>query len=165
MDRLILLRHGEAVRDSQSGEDFDRALAPKGAKEAAATGHVLADLGLVPDLALASGALRTRETWVAVAPHFPQARVRFDDDLYLAEAGTIRRIAETAGAGCSGLMVVGHNPGLQELALALLIEGGGASSAIEKMRLGFPTGAAAVFLIDANGRAIHDGLFYPRDRR
>jgi len=165
MDRLILLRHGEAERDSATGEDFDRPLAPRGQKESAATGEALAELGLVPDLALASGALRTRETWMAVAPAFPKARVKFDDKLYLAEAVAIRRAAEAAGQGCGALMVIGHNPGLQELALGLLIEGGGPQSAVARVRTGLPTGAAAVFLIDAKGRPSYDGLFYPRDRR
>jgi phosphohistidine phosphatase len=165
MDRLILLRHGEAERDSQTGEDFDRPLAKHGRKESAATGEALADLGLIPDLTLVSGALRTRETWMAVAPAFPKSRVKFDDNLYLAEAGVIRRIAEAAGEGCGALMVIGHNPGLQELALALLIEGGAPPSAIGRVRTGLPTGAAAVFLIDPNGRPAYDGLFYPRDRR
>jgi phosphohistidine phosphatase len=165
MDRLILLRHGEAERDSQTGEDFDRPLAARGQKESAATGEALAELGLAPDLAIASGALRTRETWMSVAPAFPKARVRFDDNLYLAEADLIHRTAEAAGQGCGALMIIGHNPGLQELALALLIEGAGPQSAIDRVRAGLPTGAAAVFLIDTNGRPSYDGLFYPRDRR
>jgi phosphohistidine phosphatase len=165
MDRLILLRHGEAERDSQSGEDFDRALATKGREESAATGRALAEMGLIPDLVIASAALRTRETWLSVAPAFPRAKVRFEDELYLAEAETIRRIADAAGEGCGAVMVVGHNPGLQELALALLIEGAAAPGAVAKARNGFPTGGAAVFLIDANGRPAYDGLFYPRDRR
>jgi phosphohistidine phosphatase len=165
MDRLILLRHGEAERDSQSGEDFDRALATKGREETAATGRVLAEMGLIPDLVVASGAVRTRETWLSVAPSFPKAKVRFDDDLYLAEAETIRRGAGTAGEGCGTLMIVGHNPGLQELALALLIEGAAAQGAVAKAHSGFPTGGAAVFLFDANGRPADAGLFSPRDRR
>ena len=165
MDRLILLRHGEAERDSQTGDDFDRPLAPRGQTESAATGEALAELGLVPDLAIASGALRTRETWMSVAPAFPKARVKFDDNLYLAEAELIRRVAEAAGQGCGALLIIGHNPGLQELALALLIEGAAPQSAVAKVRAGLPTGAAAVFLIDANGRPAYDGLFYPRDRR
>ena len=165
LDRLILLRHGEAERDSQTGEDFDRPLAARGRKESAATGEALAELGLVPDLALASGALRTRETWMAVAPAFPKARVKFDDNLYLAEADLVRRTAAAAGQGVEAVLVIGHNPGLQELALALLIEGAAPQSAVARMRAGFPTGGAAVFLIDANGRPAYDGLFYPRDRR
>ena len=133
--------------------------------KSAATGEALAELGLVPDLAIASGALRTRETWMSVAPAFLKARVKFDDNLYLAEAELIRRVAEAAGQGCGALLIIGHNPGLQELALALLIEGAAPQSAVAKVRAGLPTGAAAVFLIDANGRPAYDGLFYPRDRR
>ncbi|HEX5378832.1 MAG TPA: histidine phosphatase family protein [Phenylobacterium sp.] len=165
MDRLILLRHGDAERDSPSGDDFDRRLSERGREEASRMGETLAELGLIPDLALASAAARTRETWAALSPAFPNARATFDDSLYLAEPELVRRAAEQAGATCGALMVVGHNPGLQDLALTLLIEGGAAASAVERVRSGFPTGAAAVFLIDAHGRPAYDGLFYPRDRR
>jgi phosphohistidine phosphatase len=165
MDRLILLRHGEAERDSATGEDYDRPLAKRGRKESASAGEALADLGLIPDLALVSGALRARETWMAAAPAFPKARVKFEDRLYLAEPEVVRRLAEAAGEGVGAVMVVGHNPGLHELVMALLIEGGGPPSAISRAQGGFPTGAAAVFLIGPSGRPAHDGLFYPRDRR
>lgn len=165
MQRLILFRHGEAERDSESGEDFDRRLAPGGRDESERVGRALADMGLSPDLVLASAAVRTRETWAALAASFPKARAKFEDDLYLAEPDRVRRLAETAGEACGTLMVVGHNPGLQELALSLLIEGGAASSQIGRVQARFPTGAAAVFLIDANGRPALDGLFYPKDHR
>ena len=165
MQRLILFRHGEAERDSESGEDFDRRLSPDGRDESERVGRALADLGFAPDLVLASAAVRTRETWAALASAFPKARARFEDDLYLAEPDRVRRSAETAGEDCGTVMVVGHNPGLQELALALLIEGGAPTSQIGRVQARFPTGAAAVFLIDANGRAALDGLFYPTDHR
>ena len=77
----------------------------------------------------------------------------------------MREAADKAGEGCDALIVVGHNPGLQELALALLIENGAAASQIGKVQSRFPTGSAAVFLIDANGRATLDGLFFPKDLR
>jgi phosphohistidine phosphatase len=165
MDRLILLRHGDAERDSETGDDFDRCLSDRGREEAARMGETLADMGLVPDLALASAAARTRETWAALSPAFPKAEARFEDELYLAEPERVRQVIDAARGACRTLMVVGHNPGLQDLALALLIEAGGASSSIDRVRMGFPTGAAAVFLIDANGRPADDGVFFPRDRR
>lgn len=165
MQRLILLRHGDAERDSETGDDFDRRLSDRGREESARMGETLADLGLVPDLALVSAAVRTRETWAALADAFPKARARFEDDLYLAEPERVRQAIDLASDICPTLMVVGHNPGLQELALALLIEGGGAHQAIDRVRSGFPTAAAAVFLIDANGRPAYDGVFFPRDRR
>lgn len=161
MERLILFRHGKAQPDSASGDDFDRRLAPRGLRESAAMGASLADLGMRPDVALVSPAARTRETWSAAQAAFPDALVRFEDDLYHAEAGAIRRVAEIAGARSATVMVVGHNPGLQELAVALLIEGAAPPSLVAQAQRKFPPAAAAVFIIDDNGRPAFDGLFYP----
>ena len=58
-------------------------------------------------------------------------------------------------------MVVGHNPGLQELTIAMLIEGGAPSGLIGRAQRNFPTAAAAIFLIDGTGRPHYDGLFFP----
>ena len=112
MDRLILFRHGKAEAESASGEDFDRRLAPRGVRESAQTGATLADLGLRPDLVLASPSARTRETWAAAEPNFPNAKAQFDPHLYHADSGAIRHAAERAGKGVGTVMVVGHNPGL-----------------------------------------------------
>jgi phosphohistidine phosphatase len=161
MDRLILFRHGKAEPESESGEDFDRRLAARGVRESAAMGETLADLGLRPDLALVSPAARTRETWAAAEGAFPKARARCEDELYHADSATIRRTIERAGAGASTVMVVGHNPGLQELAVRLLMEGSAPASLIARAQRRFPTAAAAVFLIDDNGRPSFDGLFFP----
>jgi len=161
MDRLILFRHGKAEPDSASGDDFDRRLEPRGVRESAAMGESLADLGMRPDLALVSAATRTRETWAAAETVFPGAEVRFEKDLYLADAGSIRQAAERAGRGRGTVMVVGHNPGLQELAVDLLTEGQAPPALIARAARNFPPGAAAVFLIDGKGRPAFDGLFYP----
>ena len=165
MDRLILLRHGDAERDSESGDDFDRRLSDRGREESARMGETLAELGLVPDLVLASAAARTRETWTALSAAIPAARVKFVDELYLAEPERVRRAIDEACDRCGVLMVVGHNPGLQDLALGLLIEGSAQASAIDRVGNGFPTAAAAVFLFDGHGSPAYDGLFFPRDRR
>lgn len=165
MDRLILLRHGDAERDADSGDDFDRALSRVGHEESAGAGQALAELGLIPDLALVSGAVRTRETWTELAPSFPSARARFEDTLYLADTEIITAALGQAAPTTKTLMVVAHNPGLQDLALRLLIQGGAPPSAIQRVRTAFPTGGAAVFLFDGAGRPAYDGLFYPRDRR
>ena len=117
MDRLILMRHGKAERDSKSGEDFDRKLTDRGVRESAAMAANLADLGLVPDIALVSAAQRTRETWAAAQGAFPTCAARFERMLYLAEERLVRELAEAAGQSSRTVMVVGHNPGLQELAM------------------------------------------------
>ena len=162
MHRLILLRHGEAERESASGDDFDRRLAPRGQRESSAMGATLADLGLTPDVALVSSSARTRDTWAAVEPCFPKARAVFEDALYHAEAPVVRDAAEQALREANIVMVVGHNPGLQELVVGLLREGHCDPGLVARAQRQFPTAAAAVFLIDDNGRPAYDGLFLPK---
>jgi phosphohistidine phosphatase len=161
MDRLILFRHGKAEAESPSGEDFDRRLAVRGVEESALMAAHLADLGFTPDLVLVSPAARTRETWAAAEPHFPQARAQFDRELYHADSGAIRHAAARAGATVRTVMVIGHNPGLQELAVRLLTEGHSPASLVSRATRQFPTAAAAVFLFDDEGRPAFDGLFFP----
>jgi len=161
MDRLILFRHGKAEAGSASGDDFDRPLAPRGARECAEMAAVLADLGLKPDAVLVSPAARTRESWAAAEACFPDAQVSVDDALYHADSLGIRDAAQRAGQGVGTVMVVGHNPGLQELAVRLLQEGAAPPSLTHRAQREFPTAAAAVFLFDAAGRPAYDGLFFP----
>jgi len=159
MDRLILLRHAKAESEAPSGDDFDRPLAARGHREAQAVGVQLAALGLKPDIALVSPALRTRETWELVEETTPADVVRFDPALYNAEALAIRRLAENAGEGT--VIVVAHNPGLQELAVRLLRDGAAPAEFLTRAQRHFPPGAVAVFDIDAAGRPVADRLFYP----
>ena len=161
MDRLILFRHGKAEPESASGEDFDRCLAPRGHRESAEMGAHLADLGFLPDIVLVSPAMRTRETWAAIEPSLPKARAQFDDELYHADSGAVRQAAVHAGVRVRTVMVVGHNPGLQELTVQLLTEGSAPPSLIARATREFPTAATAVFLFDDNGRPQFDGLFFP----
>ncbi len=161
MDRLILFRHGKAEPESASGEDFDRKLAPRGSRESAEMGAQLADLGFLPDVVLMSPAARTRETWAAMEASFPKAKAQVEEELYHADSGSVRREAERAGEDVATVMIVGHNPGLQELAVQLLTEGSSPSSLIIRAARQFPTAAAAVFLFDSNGRPAFDGLFFP----
>jgi len=161
MDRLILFRHGKAEAESASGDDFDRRLARRGVEESGETAAKLADMGLVPDVALVSTAARTRETWAAAEPHFPNARASFDPDLYHADSEAVRYAAIKAGTGARTVLVVGHNPGLQELTVRLLHEGSAPPSLIARASRQFPTAAAAVFLFDSEGRPSFDGLFFP----
>ncbi|KRB43176.1 MAG: histidine phosphatase family protein [Pseudomonadota bacterium] len=162
MDRLILLRHGKAERDSASGDDFDRKLTERGVRESAAMAATLADLGLIPDVVLVSPAARTRGTWAAAQGAFPQAASRIEQSLYHAEERVVRQLAEGAGQSSKAVMIVGHNPGLQELTIRLLAEGSAPSTLMARAHANFPTASAAVFLFDAAGRPSYDGLFYPK---
>lgn len=161
MDRLILLRHGKAESDSDSGDDFDRPLAPRGIRESADMGARLADMGFQPQVALVSPAARAKGTWEAAQAAFPGTETRFLDHLYHADSETIRRAAQDAGRDAATVMMVGHNPGMQELAVRLLQEGSAPAGLVAKAQRNFPTAAAAVFLFDSNGRPHFDGLFFP----
>lgn len=161
MNRLILLRHAKAEAEAASGDDFDRPLSARGRREAQAVAEQLAGLGFRLDVAVVSPALRTRETWEALNAVMPGGEIRFERALYNAEAGAIRRLAEQAGETAGTVVVIGHNPGLQELTVRLLIEAGGPQSFLARASRSFPPAAAAVFDIDDAGRATADGLFYP----
>ncbi|MDB5444876.1 MAG: sixA [Phenylobacterium sp.] len=161
MDRLILFRHAKAETDAPSGDDFDRPLAARGRREAHEMAEQLAALGFRPGLAVVSPALRTRETWEALNEALPGGAVRFERELYNADAGAIRKLAERAGEGQGTVIVVGHNPGLQELALRLLLEADAPAAFLARVQRAFPPAAAAVFRIDDAGRPSADGLFYP----
>ncbi|MDP1643757.1 MAG: histidine phosphatase family protein [Phenylobacterium sp.] len=161
MQRLILLRHGKAERESMSGDDHARRLTPRGRRDALEAGQRLVDMGFVPDLALVSDAARTRETWESLRPVCEACQVRIDPSLYHAEAQTVLDRVREAADGAETVLVIGHNPGLHELVLRLLIEGGASGDLLNTARSRFPTSAAAVFLFNGQGRPVYDGLMMP----
>ncbi|HEV2081358.1 MAG TPA: histidine phosphatase family protein [Brevundimonas sp.] len=163
MNRLILMRHAKAERDSASGRDVDRPLSARGVTDAGLVARALAQRGVRPDVALVSSAERTRQTWDAAHDAFGDVDVVIEAGLYDASAAALRRAVEAQEdrAGC--LAVIAHNPGVHQLAVELLIEGAASPAAIERFATGFPTGAAAVFAVDANGRASLELFLRPRD--
>jgi phosphohistidine phosphatase len=163
MQRLILLRHAKAERTAPSGDDFDRALSERGKRDARLMGHVLAERGIVPTAAWVSPARRTRETWAETELAFGAVEAKFPDDLYHATAGLMRRLIEADESNDGTVIVVGHNPGLHQLAVDLLVEGAASASAITHMRSRFPTATAVVFEFDVAGRPSFDGLYLAAD--
>jgi phosphohistidine phosphatase len=139
--RLLLLRHAKSSWDDADLPDRERPLSDRGRKAAAKIGRHLREQADPPDLILCSPARRTRETLERL--ELGDTRAAFDERLYgaageeLLEA--IRQVDETAGT----LLVIAHDPGLQDLAtdLAGADEGEGAS----RVRAKFPTAALAVF--------------------
>lgn len=163
MERIILMRHAKAERRSESGEDFDRRLEPRGEADAQLMGSVMAEAGFVPTRALVSAAARTRQTWERASRAFPQASVRHDRGLYHADAGSLRRALQEEEAEPGVVMLVGHNPGLQDLALLLLVEAGESPSVQARVRDRFPTAAFIVFAMDVAGRPSFEGYFLPHE--
>jgi len=161
MNRLILFRHGEAERPAVNQQDIERALNAHGREETEAVAGELARRGLVPDLALVSTAERTRQTWAAMAEVFAGVRAEFDPGLYDAGAETILEASDRPDA--STVLIVGHNPGLHQVALYL------AQSADpdqrRRLERNFPTGGAAVFSIAPGRRPVCEAVVFPKDVR
>lgn len=160
MKRLLLLRHAKAAQDSNRG-DHARALAPRGRRDAPAMGDAMHANGLIPDRVLCSTAVRTMETWELLAPKLKTAPpVELRDGLYLASWNTILKSVRETDDTAATLMVIGHNPGIGECAVAL---SRAPQSDDERARRGamsakFPTGALAVLEFDAGAwRALRPG--------
>ena len=152
MHRLHLLRHAKSSRD-EAGEDRDRPLTRRGRGAARLVGESLpAALGGV-DLVLCSSARRTEETAELVLAGFGGApRILFEDELYLAgRAALLRRLSRLDEAD-DAVLVIGHNPGLHELALALAAPDSPAYRALASGK--FPTAARASFAIDCAWSAL-----------
>jgi phosphohistidine phosphatase len=144
MLRLLLLRHAKAVQDAKGG-DHARALTERGRRNAATMGAFLHRSGERPDRVLCSTAKRTVETWELVAaelgvPHGAE----FLDALYLAPAKKIQGLIRPAGG--ASLLVIGHNPGLEDCAAELARKPCDKDEAArrESLREKFPTCALAV---------------------
>jgi phosphohistidine phosphatase len=163
MRRLILFRHAKAEPRRAGEDDFDRPLSSRGRDDAAIVGRALAAENLLPDCALISPARRTAETWICARDAFPHIRAELNRNLYEASPDDIRAAIESVAERCDTLMVIGHNPGLHELAVEVLIDAGAAVAEIERVAARFPTATAAVYDIDPVGRAALDRVFLARD--
>jgi len=143
MSRLLLMRHAKSDRADQEIDDFDRPLAERGRETAPRMGRHMAALGLAPQRILCSSALRSRETLAGLIPSLPgDCEIRLTRDLYMAgEDETIDQI-RGHGVGAATLLVIGHEPGLTQTALALI--GAGHPSLIEDLETKFPTAGLAV---------------------
>jgi phosphohistidine phosphatase len=155
MRRLLLLRHAKAGRAPPGGRDHDRVLTERGRGDAAKLGVFLARHGFVPDRTIVSTSARTRETWALLASAFVRTpAVEFDDRLYDATPQTLLQTIKGAGLATATLLVIGHNPGLQELAATLVATGD--IDARERLGEDFPTAAlAAISFADDDWSAVH----------
>jgi phosphohistidine phosphatase len=141
MFRLILLRHAKAAPHG-TAPDMERALTKRGRRDSTEVGKILASEHLIPDLALVSPSLRTVETWDGVRPSLPPVTVRFEPGIYDAEVADLLDLVRATPDGIRTLLMVGHNPGFEDLARSL--PGHGDRYAMARMRAKFPTAAFAV---------------------
>ena len=153
MRRLLLLRHAKTENESPSGRDRDRRLDERGRGDAALLGRFIGRHMLLPEAVLVSPATRAHQTWDVVRESLaeqgaaPDAELR--PELYGADATLLLlAIRGAALTDPTGLMLVGHNPGLHELALMLC--GSGDDAARQALADNLPTAGLAVFEFDSD---------------
>ncbi len=126
MKTVTLFRHAKSgEKDNPRIEDFDRPLSDRGLKTAPKMGMAMRNRHLRPDLVLCSPSVRTRQTLtLASAEAWDEApKVRFDETLYEASAETLLDLLKGVPKSVDHVMIVGHNPGLQDLAVTLAVVG------------------------------------------
>lgn len=165
MSYLLLLRHAKSDWGDPGLTDHDRPLAPRGERAAdRMRAHLLAN-DLQPDLVLCSSSRRTRETLDRLAPAFAGAEILIEDELYGAGRDELIERLRAVPDEVGTVAVIGHNPGIQDLALDLAGTGDDLARIEEK----YPAGALAVLELDrpwrdlASGRARLVAFVKPRE--
>ncbi len=170
MRELLLFRHAKALQGQPAALDHERDLAPRGRRSARRMGQLLQDEGCLPSLVLCSTARRTVRTLELAAEAWTaEPAVRYLKTLYLAPPDRLLQAVRRQAADAVRLMLVGHNPGLQRLAVVLLAEGE-ETAPTTRLTEKFPTGAIARIAFDtdawsglrpASGRLV--AFWRPRD--
>lgn len=150
MRRLILFRHAKSDWSGGAIDDHDRPLAPRGRRVAGPMGAWLAGRGFRPDLVICSTALRARSTWdLAKAAFAPTPKTERSREIYESSAASLLDAVRRTPDGVQTLMLVGHNPGLEDL--IDLLAAGGDPEARRALSVKFPTAAIAVLDIPFDG--------------
>ena len=170
---LYLLRHAKAEQAPADApaKDHERPLSPRGRNAA----QRMADIFKLHPLALGrvycSTSRRTRETYTLTKPALGGTPVSFRDSLYLASAEDLLPFVQALPDKLKSALLIGHNPGLHDLALSLVARAApGQSRALDRMRSKFPTGALCILSFDSNawskvdtGTGVMSLFLRPRD--
>ena len=149
MRQLLLLRHAKSSWDERELPDHERPLNARGRQAAAAMRDAMARLGLAPDVVLVSTSKRTIQTLDAFEPWTDTPLVERMAALYNASADELLDALHEVKETVRSVMVIAHNPGIHELAMALA----DAESlkftdpAIRRMTDGYPSGALTEFTV------------------
>jgi len=163
---LHLLRHAKSSWRQPELSDAERPLAPRGERAARKLARELEREGITPRLVLCSAARRARETLDLLRPALPAGvEILVEEGLYGAGAGQLMERLRDVPAGHGEVMVIGHNPGIHEVALALA-----GDTAPEPLRAGLPTGALVSLRFGATswarivaGEGVVTRVLIPRD--
>jgi phosphohistidine phosphatase len=143
MKTLYLLRHAKSSWAEAGRRDIDRSLNARGRAAAAETGRYLAAHAMVPDLILCSTSQRTRETLALILPALAaDVVIRIETALYGATSDELLERLGQLASEISSVMIVGHNPGLEDLARHLAA--GGPKDDLARLAAKYPTSALAV---------------------
>lgn len=140
---MILLRHAKSSWSDATLADADRPLAPRGRKAAKRIAEHLRKTRARPELVLCSTSLRTRQTLDAIRPAVGEVPVELEPGLYAASDDELLDRLRTLPESVGSVLLVAHNPGLQDLALSLAATG----AELEQLRAKFPTGALATLAV------------------
>ncbi len=151
MKTLTLLRHAKSGWDDPVARDFDRPLNKRGRRAARTIGQEMRAQGLEFDQVIASPAARVIETLADVAEGYGSPmQTNFDERVYLASVTTLLDVVREAADSADRLLLVGHNPGLESLAL-LLTDGDEGNGLRDELAVKYPTGTVAeiAFAVDS----------------
>jgi|ERR1700722_8722963 phosphohistidine phosphatase len=149
MHQLLLLRHAKSSWDDAALPDRDRPLSKRGRRSAVAMQQAMHELGLAPDVVFVSPARRTRETLARLEPWDETPLIEPMEVLYLASAEDLLSVLRGVNETVRSVLLIGHNPGMHELAVMLAgaNRDGGSDETAKRIAAGFPTGALAEFAI------------------
>ncbi len=147
MRRLFLIRHAKA-EPSVGRDDYERRLTDRGRADARRVAAALAPRKMLPDLLVHSGAARAKETAEIFAAEWKRkVALREEAGLYDASLASLLALMRALSDENARVGLVGHNPGLGELAVALI--GSGAEPEMRRLAAKYPTGAVAVLDLSA----------------
>jgi phosphohistidine phosphatase len=153
--QLFLLRHAKSSWDDPSIPDHDRPLNKRGRKAAATMRQFIRSEGIRPDLVCVSSARRALQTLEALGPWDRPPSVEIEPELYLARSQKILELVHDVPPSSRVVMVIGHNPGLQDF--ATLLAGDSGDALVRRLTEAFPTGAMAKFKIDGDWSQVAPG--------
>ena len=149
MKTLYLMRHAKSAHGGGFSGDHDRPLNQRGRDAALLVGDYMAAHGMTPEYVLCSDAERTRETLALLAPRLDAiGPVDTRSDLYLAGERTMLKAIQSVPGEPNSVLLIGHNPGLESLALALADSGAGDAAGYARLEQKCPTGALAILEFD-----------------
>jgi phosphohistidine phosphatase len=147
---VILLRHGKSSWSDSTLADIDRPLAPRGERASRRIAKYMRRKKIRPEIVLCSPSLRTRQTLDAIKPSLgKRCPVEVVPQLYAASEQELLERLQALPESVSSVMLIGHNPGLQNLALVLASRG----ADLPQLEQKFPTGVLATLAVHSQSWA------------